>query len=147
MKFPVLSTILRLKNASLKGKAQYSWPPCSKDRLLFMLKIFFTIYTKHAILMRRSTILSLPFQLVFSVPIKMLLSLNKVSLYVCQIASCLLTSLPFLLNKHFFCQLKSNYLFVYSAQTKILENVKFDIWLYIFDLSYYPTPWPRILRT
>ncbi len=51
----------------LKGKAQYSWPPCTKwfNQLLFILQILFTFFTKQATLMRRSTVLSLPPQLVF----------------------------------------------------------------------------------
>jgi hypothetical protein len=37
----------------------------SLDQLLFILKILFTFFTKQATLMRRSTVLSLPLQLVF----------------------------------------------------------------------------------
>jgi hypothetical protein len=37
----------------------------SLDQLLFILKILFTYVTQQATLMRRSTVLSLPLQLVF----------------------------------------------------------------------------------
>jgi hypothetical protein len=37
----------------------------SLDQLIFILKILFTFDTKQAILIRRSTVLSLPLQLVF----------------------------------------------------------------------------------
>jgi len=37
----------------------------SLDQLIFKLKILFTFFTKQATLMRRSTVLSLPLQLVF----------------------------------------------------------------------------------
>jgi len=41
--------------------------PTSKDQLLFILKILFTFFTKQAMLMRRSTVLSLPVEIVFPV--------------------------------------------------------------------------------
>ncbi len=49
------------------GKAQYGWPlvPTSLDELVFHLKFFFTFLTKQANLMRRSTVLGLPPQLIF----------------------------------------------------------------------------------
>jgi len=37
----------------------------SLDQLIFVLKVLFTFFTKQATLMRRSTVLSLPPQLVF----------------------------------------------------------------------------------
>ncbi len=48
------------------GKAQYSWPPCtdSLEQELFILITLFT-FSKLASLMRRSTVPSLPLQLVF----------------------------------------------------------------------------------
>jgi hypothetical protein len=39
--------------------------PTNSDQLLLIMEIFFTFSTKHASLMRRSTVLSHPFQLVF----------------------------------------------------------------------------------
>jgi hypothetical protein len=42
----------------------------SSDLLSFILKILLTIVTKHTTLMRRSTVLSLPLQLVFPVQSK-----------------------------------------------------------------------------
>jgi hypothetical protein len=55
----------------LKGKAKYSLPPCnSKFRSApFLLKIVLVFFTKQRTLMRRSTVLSLPLQLVFFVHI------------------------------------------------------------------------------
>ncbi len=46
---------------------QYGWPPCITrlDQILFILNILCTFVTKHATSMRRSTVLSLPLQLVF----------------------------------------------------------------------------------
>jgi hypothetical protein len=48
----------------LKEKANYSRPPCTNllNQLLLILQ---TLFTKQANLMRRSTVLSLPLQLVF----------------------------------------------------------------------------------
>ncbi len=45
-----------------KGKVQYQLPPCDNlNQLLFILKILFIYFTKQATLMRRATVLSLPF--------------------------------------------------------------------------------------
>jgi hypothetical protein len=51
----------------LKGKTQYWWPPCTNylDQLLLVLQTLFTFFKKQATLIRRSAVLSLPFQLVF----------------------------------------------------------------------------------
>ena len=51
--------------AYLKGKAQYGWPPfiTSLDQALFILNMLFTYITKQAILMWRSTVLSLSLKL------------------------------------------------------------------------------------
>ncbi len=51
----------------LKGKAQYSWPPCINQfrSAPFILKILLTSSTKQATLMGRSTVLSLPLMLVY----------------------------------------------------------------------------------
>ncbi len=57
-----VSTILFYRETLLKGKAQYSWPPCTN---LFRLVFIIYFLTKQATLKRRSTVLSLPFQLVF----------------------------------------------------------------------------------
>jgi hypothetical protein len=48
------------KESFLKGKDQYNWPPL--DQLFLILKIKFLIFTKQAILTRKSTVLSLPIQ-------------------------------------------------------------------------------------
>ncbi len=50
-----------------KGHARYHWPPCtSKLNLpLFLLKLYLCFFEKRASLMRRSSVLSLPLQLVF----------------------------------------------------------------------------------
>jgi len=46
----------------LKGKAQYSWPPCINQFRLVSFNIANIIYafTKQGTLVRRSTVLSLP---------------------------------------------------------------------------------------
>jgi hypothetical protein len=51
----------------LKGKAQYSWPPCNNRFMSapFIFQILFTFFTKQPTLMRRSTVLRLPLQLGF----------------------------------------------------------------------------------
>ncbi len=50
------------RKALLKGKAQYSWPPCTNlfRSAPFYIKILFPFFTKQATLMRRSIVLSLP---------------------------------------------------------------------------------------
>jgi hypothetical protein len=57
----------RNREVLLKGKTQYSWPPCTSlfRWAPFKLKIMFMFLTKQATLMRRSTVQSLPLQLVF----------------------------------------------------------------------------------
>ncbi len=51
------------REAWLKGKVRYGWPPCTNclDRLFF----YWTLVTQQAILFRRSTVLSHPLQSVF----------------------------------------------------------------------------------
>ncbi len=55
------------KHFLLKGKTQYSWPPCTNQFRLAALDIgkIIYIFTKQATLTRRSTVLSFPLQLVF----------------------------------------------------------------------------------
>jgi hypothetical protein len=49
-----------------EGKAQYDWPPCTKFRSShFDIENIIYLFTKQANLVRRSTVLSLPSQLVF----------------------------------------------------------------------------------
>jgi len=50
------------REVSLKGKAQYGWPPCTnKFRTApFYIKSLSTFFAKQLALMRRSTVLSLP---------------------------------------------------------------------------------------
>ncbi len=51
----------------MKGMGQYSWPPCTNlfRSAPFRVKILFIFFTKQAQLIRRSTVPSLPPQLVF----------------------------------------------------------------------------------
>jgi len=51
----------------MKGKAKYSWPPCTKkfESAAFEIENIIYFLTKWASLMSRSTVLSLPPQLVF----------------------------------------------------------------------------------
>jgi len=53
------------RESLLKGKDLYSWPPCTNKfrSVIFILKLYFSFFTKHLILMRRSTVLNLPLQL------------------------------------------------------------------------------------
>ncbi len=57
-----VSTILFYRETLLKGKAQYSWLPCTN---LFRLVFIIYFLTKQATLKRRSTVQSLPLQLGF----------------------------------------------------------------------------------
>ncbi len=54
------------KEPLLKGKAQYNWPPCTNlfRTAAFDIDIIY-LFTKQPTLERRSTVLSLPLQLVF----------------------------------------------------------------------------------
>jgi hypothetical protein len=55
------------RESLLKGTNQYSWPPCSSSFSLatFDTETLFFFISKQTILMRRSTVLSFPLQLVF----------------------------------------------------------------------------------
>ncbi len=52
----------------LKWKTQYGWPPCAILTVLSCISLLFVFSTKQPTLMRRSTVLSLPPQLVFPGP-------------------------------------------------------------------------------
>ncbi len=70
-------TILGLHQGTLtEGKAQYGWPPCA-NKLHFIMKILFTWVSKQVALMRRSSVLSLPLQLVFPASTLKLLLLTR----------------------------------------------------------------------
>ncbi len=65
--FPMFKVDSLARETLLKGKALYSWHPCTN---LFRSEPFYIeniiyILTKQATLIRRSTVLSLPLQLVF----------------------------------------------------------------------------------
>jgi hypothetical protein len=57
------------REALLKGKARYKWPPCTNwfRSATFDVEKLFAFSTKQATLIRRSTVLSLPLLLVFPV--------------------------------------------------------------------------------
>ncbi len=67
--FFLVSPIFKARNSYCRGRLSTVdlLVLTSSDQLTFMLKILFTCAAKQATLMRRSTVLSLPLQLVFPV--------------------------------------------------------------------------------
>jgi hypothetical protein len=65
--FGIILTIAQTRETLLKGKVQYSWPPYTTyfRSAAFDVANITYFFTKQASLMRRSTLLSLPLQLVF----------------------------------------------------------------------------------
>jgi hypothetical protein len=78
---PYITPIFLIMEVLLSGKTQYSWPPCPNfGSAQFYIKSFiFHSFTKQATSTRRSTVLSLPFQLVFPALINVNISGSDIS--------------------------------------------------------------------